>query len=183
MRRIAVVVAAGALTVGVAACGETTDGTPSAQEETSSQTTVQFNPCEDLSEDVLSSVGLDPTSENTSINPPTGDTQWRICDWRAVDSPVAVGVAASTLAQDALASNPAVTGFEDVTINGREGMTYVPADDKNQLRCYVSIPAERDGMYNVIVDWPYSKRDQATEKPPCATAIRYAEALEPHLPK
>ncbi|WP_280472746.1 DUF3558 domain-containing protein [Nocardia cyriacigeorgica] len=183
---VGALVAAGALAVG--GCSDTTEGSPQSEGQgqvTSQAQTVSFNPCDeaDLPPDALSSAGLDPATKNTSINPPTGDTAWRICDWRAVDSPVAVGVAASTLSQDALATNPSVTGFEDVTINGRAGMTYVPADGAHGLRCYVSIPGMGSGMFNVIVDWPYSKRDQATEKPPCATAVRYAEALEPHLPK
>ncbi|MGK8465377.1 DUF3558 domain-containing protein [Nocardia cyriacigeorgica] len=187
MRRLSGIVV-GAVALVAVGCSGTTDGSSESDGQSQATTkaqTVAFNPCSesDLTPDVLSSVGLDPATKNTSINPPTGDTAWRICDWQATGSPVAVGVAASTLSQDSLATNPSVSGFEDVTINGRAGMTYVPADGAHGLRCYVSFPGMGSGMLNIIVDWPYSKRDQAIEKPPCATAVRYAEALEPHLPK
>ncbi|WP_171050261.1 DUF3558 domain-containing protein [Nocardia cyriacigeorgica] len=173
--------AVAALTVAGCSSG-TTDGEPVAQQETSGEKTVQFNPCEDLSADALTAAGLDPASEHTTIDPPTGATSWRICAWKVPGQPYSVSIGASTHMQDEVLDNPTVTDFADVQIGSRSGMTYRQVDDEHKLSCYVSLPSSQ-GMFNVIADWPYSKRDSVPEAPPCSLAIKHATDLEPYLPE
>lgn len=168
----------------VSGCSTPGTGEPAAQGQStaSGEVTVEFNPCTDLSDEALRAVHVDPATKDTTIDPPEGPTTWRICGWTSALGPYYVNVASTTHTQDEVHSNPSVTGFAPVQVNGRSGLTFYSNSDSDRLSCYVSFPAEQ-GMFNVTVDWMYSERKSMTEAPPCGLAVRHARELEPFLPK
>lgn len=167
----------------LAGCGTGASDTP--EPTTDKPETVAFDPCNELSNDALRTAGLDPASKSTSIDPPDGQaSKWKICRWTPSGDSLgySVGIGSTTFTQADLPANKTVTGFQDVQIGSRAGKTYYPADDPDQLRCYVSMPAGRGGMHNIIVSWQYSERESASETPPCGIAVERAKELEPYLP-
>lgn len=179
------VVLAGVALLGlVAGCSTQENGEPAAQgqDTASGEVTVEFNPCTDLSDEALRATRVDSGTKDVSIDPPEGPTTWRICGWNATEGPYRVSVASTTHKQDEVYNNSAVTGFNPVQINGRSGLTYHSISDPDQLRCYVSFPAEQ-GMFNVIVGWRYGSRESMPQSPPCDLAVQHARELEPFLPK
>lgn len=168
----------------VAGCSTSVDGEPAAQGQTEStgEKTVEWNPCTELSDEVLRAIGVDPASKSTVTDAPTGPVTWRMCQWVAAGQPYNVTVGSSVNTLDESRENPTVTGFKEAQIGPRSGLTFHDRNDPDQLRCYASLPAEQ-GMFTVIVNWFYSERDSIPQSPPCDLAIQHATELEPYLPK
>lgn len=172
--------------VSLSGCGATIPGDPTIAEGFDAEygeRTVVYNPCTDLSDAALSAAGADPASRDVVTDPPEGPAAWRICQWRAMQAPYFISVAASTHPQDDVRSNSTVTGFEPVMIGARSGLTC--RDKTAEPRCYVSMPFA-EGMLNVIVGWAATHamdHGSKLEWPPCSFAVRHARALEPFLPK
>ncbi|MQY29643.1 DUF3558 domain-containing protein [Nocardia aurantia] len=138
-----------------------------------------FDPCSDLGDKTLRKAGLDPKTKGVD------DTQsdvWLVCHWKPTDSDkyvVSVLSTTRTLAQGR--ENATVTDYKDVKIGPRSGFTAV-AIDPDHLRCYAAMPAAQ-GMFEVLVVWRADVKAGAGDLPPCKTAVKYATALEPDLPK
>nr|WP_245839049.1 DUF3558 domain-containing protein [Nocardia donostiensis] len=175
----------GVAVIGVAAgCSVYVDGEPAAegQSATTTEETVEYNPCTDLSDEALQATGLDPATKGTVTDAPTGPVTWRMCQWTSTEGPYLVTVGASVYTQDDVRQNSVVTGFRDAQIGPRSGLTFYDKNDEDQLRCYVSLPSEQ-GVINVIVNWYYSQKESIPQSPPCDLAIQHAAELEPYLPK
>jgi hypothetical protein len=158
---------AGAAVMAMAAgCGSTVDGNATTSLPSSSNSTADiFNPCTQLSDDVLRATGVDPTTKRVTTDAPTGPTAWRICGWLSPDLPYMMSVASSSHTQEESRANPKLTGFRDVMIGPRRGLIYQDKSDTKGEICY---------------GWLSPKpitRDR------CELAVKHATDLEPHLPK
>ena len=138
-----------------------------------------FNPCTQLPDDVIAQVGLDPATKRVVTDAPTGPVDARICAWQVPGKPYRVDVLSLVYTIDKIRENTALTDFHDVTIGPRRSMESRSIHSRPGEDCYISMQAEQ-GMFEVSIAWRSTA--QITEDT-CALAIRYAVALEPHLPK
>lgn len=183
VRLAAVGVAAVAVLAG---CSSTVDGTATEQGQGSAPTSHDesiplFNPCTDLSDEVLAGADLDPASKQVTVDRQDGPPSWwKICDWRSTEGPYAVAVLSSRRTVEERRANENSPFVKDVTVGSRDAIV-TTNKDVDKLACYVSMPAHQ-GMFEVGILWRYSEREKMTESPPCGLAIEYAGYFEPHLP-
>jgi len=165
----------------LAGCGDTEQG---AGAPTKAGATEVFNPCRGaLSDEVLRSVGLDPTTKLVTTDPPSGVSAWRICDWAPTDDRYGsgrrmVGVGSTSHTLDQAREKDGVTVIRETMVNSRPGL--VSKENSTPDICYVSFEAEQ-GMFEVTAAWLSTEGPRVGDL--CDMAGKYAAALEPHLPK
>ncbi|MBF6140368.1 DUF3558 domain-containing protein [Nocardia farcinica] len=162
--------------VGVVGCGSTVDGAPTTTGMKTGD--VAFNPCTDLSGEVLTATGVDPDTKHVTTDP-AGASAWRICSWDAISLPYMLVVASSTHTVDELRSNPKETGLRDVTIGARTGVVHHDVTDPEVEVCRVALPAQQ-GMFVISAAWRASQPITADR---CDLAVKHARDLNGHLPK
>ncbi|WP_216917829.1 DUF3558 domain-containing protein, partial [Nocardia noduli] len=143
-----------------------------------------FNPCRGaLSDEVLRGAGLDPTTMRITTDPPTGPAAWRVCSWHPLDDRYgagrrSVGIYSTSHTLAEAKSKESLTDMRDLQINSRPGLVY--RDKTLPDSCYVAFEAEQ-GMFNIDVGWLSTEGPRVGDL--CQMAQKYAEALEPNLPK
>ncbi|WP_280457144.1 DUF3558 domain-containing protein [Nocardia carnea] len=145
---------------------------------------VEWNPCSELSTEALEATGARPETKHTSFDAPGDRAAVRMCAWDSADgSPYFIGVGSFIFTLEEFRQNDQVTGFAEVQINDRSGLTFYPAGNETPIRrCYVGLPMAKGGLM-IYADWRYSKRDSLPESPPCGLAVQHAQTLEPYLPE
>jgi hypothetical protein len=175
------------VTIGVAAVlvlatgcnsGSTTGGSSSTTTARDTDSIQVWDPCTQLSDDVLRSVGLDPSTKGVTTDVPTGPASWRICGWKTPDNTADINVLSSAHTLDEERTNPRVTVLKDVTIGPRQGILSRDTSETGG-DCYASMPAAQ-GMVEIVAR-PVGSTPLSQDM--CPTAIQFATALEPHLPK
>ncbi|NEW55576.1 DUF3558 domain-containing protein [Nocardia cyriacigeorgica] len=177
--------AAAAVALLAAGCGSTTEGEPTAAGSDTATTTRNldeieiFNPCSGLSDDVLQSIGLDPSTKSVTTDAPSGPATWRVCGWYPEGRPYKITVYSTSHTLDESRANDDLTGFNEVAIGPRSGVTFRDKSTPEGDGCYAAFSAEQ-GMFEISADWTSrGKRDVDI----CTLAIDYATQFEPHLPK
>lgn len=185
-RAVGTVVAAMVAVGPVAGCGGAEGGEPASagSSTTTGEPHVEWNPCSDLSAEALEATGARPETKDASFDAPGDRAAVRMCAWDSADGrPYYIGVGSFIFTLDEFRQNDQVTGFTEIQINDRSGLTFYPAgEDKPIRRCYVGLPMENGGLM-IYADWRYSKRDSLPESPPCGLAVQHAQTLEPYLPE
>ncbi|MFF0542878.1 DUF3558 domain-containing protein [Nocardia thailandica] len=183
VRRVAVCAAVGAAVL--AGCGTTTDGSAGPTTTVRDLDKIEvFNPCRGaLSDDALRGAGLDPATKRITTDPPTGVSTWRVCSWQPLDDRYgsgrrSVGVYSTSHTLDEARAKESLTDIREVRVNSRPGLIY--RDKAVPDSCYAAFEAEQ-GMFNVDVVWTSSEGRRVGDL--CDMAAKYAEALEPNLPK
>lgn len=184
VRTLRTMLTAAAVVATVAGCGAIIDGDPKA--EGTSTTTGRdldkiavFNPCSELPDNVLTQVGLDPSSKMTITDPPSGPSSWRVCDWKPEHGQFAITVFSTSHTIEEARTNDDLVGFRDVTIGPRPGLTFHDDFDSDKSSCHAAFPAEQ-GMFQIAAGWTF---ESARDRDICSIATEYAAALEPHLPQ
>ncbi|MGM7644001.1 DUF3558 domain-containing protein [Nocardia sp. JW2] len=169
----------------LAGCGESTEGAAGPTTTVRDPDTIEvFNPCRGaLSDEVLTEVGLDPSTFHVTVDPPSGVSAWRICSWRPLDDRYGsgkrdIGVFSTSHTLEDARKKAGVTVIRDTTINARAGL--VSKENSTPDICYVSFAAEQ-GMFEVTAAWLSTEGPRGGDL--CRMAEQYATALEPHLPK
>ncbi|MGQ4600837.1 DUF3558 family protein [Nocardia sp. R6R-6] len=158
-------------------CGSGVDGTATTSSKAAEDIPI-FNPCTQLSDDVLRAAGLDPATKRVITDPPEGPSSWRVCGWYPSAHQYRVDVMSTSHTIDEARTNGKVTILREVTIGPRNGVITQDKSDKQGDSCYASFPA-RQGMFEVAVGW-----ESRTQKPDiCELAVKHAQELEPGLPK
>ncbi|MFF2087810.1 DUF3558 domain-containing protein [Nocardia sp. NPDC058176] len=188
MRSVAVMraVVCGAIAAGaLAGCGESVDGSAGATTTVRDLDTIEvFNPCRGaLSDEVLTSVGLDPATKGVLTDPPTGVSSWRVCNWIPLDDRYGsgrrtVGVFSTSHTLTEAREKESAVVVRETTVNSRTALVSKEKDDPDA--CYVSFEAEQ-GMFEVRTSWLSSEGPRVGDL--CEMSEKYAAALEPHLPK
>ncbi|MGV9822330.1 DUF3558 domain-containing protein [Nocardia xishanensis] len=187
-KRSAVRLAVGAVVVSsvLAGCTSTVGG--NATEEGSSpvshnESVPLFNPCTDLSDEVLRGDKLDPATKQVSVDSESNDEAWwKVCNWRSTEGPYAVSVFSTRRTVPERRANDQSLMIEDVAVGSRAGVVHTKRHDPDKLTCYVSVPATQ-GMFEVGIAWRYSERESMSQSPPCDLAERHMRYFEPILPK
>lgn len=171
-----------------AGCSSTVDG--QATEEGSAPTSVDtslplFNPCTDLSDEVLSGDNLDPSTKRVSVDSRDEGVEawWKICNWDSTEGPYGVSVFSTRRTVPERRTNPESLFVRDVMVGDRAGIvtTKQESNPLYDLTCYVSFPAAH-GMFEIGVSWMHSERDKLVESPPCGIAVEHAIYFEKNLP-
>ncbi|WP_040790453.1 DUF3558 domain-containing protein [Nocardia paucivorans] len=140
---------------------------------------VVFNPCSQIGDDVLISVGLNPDSKNVITDPPTGPSSWRVCSWRPADRLYAISVMSTSHTLDEARTNKDHVDIRETTVNGRPAIYSRDKTDVDRDSCYVSFSAQQ-GMFEIAAGW---LNGDPSDGDICAIAMQYAVGFEPHLPE
>ena len=160
----------------VAGCGAVSVSGNADAEGTASGEPV-FSPCDDIPDDVLQSVGVDPTTESRDI---MGVEQpgWKICGWRAPD--YSLMVFATTHDLDAVRSNDRNEDFLPIELDGRPAFSYREVADTNRESCDVAF-ASSGGAVLVSVGF-HVLTPPINASQPCEVAVHSARAIGEYVP-
>ncbi|WP_051133660.1 DUF3558 domain-containing protein [Nocardia paucivorans] len=156
--------------------GKSTTATPTTTRDIDK--IVVFDPCTQISDDVLASMGLDPASKNVVTNAPEGPTSWRVCNWTPKHLQYAVAVFSTSHTLNETRTNKNHTDIRETTVGGRPAVFSRDKSDPD-VGCYVSFSAQQ-GMFEINATW---MEGDPSNGDICAIAMQYATAIEPHLPK
>ncbi|WP_433611679.1 DUF3558 domain-containing protein [Prescottella agglutinans] len=134
-----------------------------------------FSPCDDVPDEAVRELGMDPATESRDIY----DVQqpgWKICEWHGPGPYLTVFSTTYTL--DDVRANSRYTDFEDVEVGGRSGISYRTASDGDGRSCEVAVPSG-DGA--VLVSVAYLGVDPVVEDP-CAISGRAMQNLIRYIP-
>lgn len=178
LKRVILVVAAGACGAAVmVGCGsETVAGEAVVAKPTSGLSEPVFSPCDDIPDEVLRGVGLDPASASQDI---LGIKLpgWNACRWKGPS--YSVTVAATDRTMDEFRANARNTEFVSQSIGDREAFSYRETADIRRERCDVAL---RSGANAVLVRFSLNTVD-AESGDPCSRAVSTAGGLEPVIPR
>lgn len=178
LKRVVLAIVAGACGAAVmAGCGsETVAGEAVVARPTSGLSEPVFSPCDDIPDEVLRGVGLDPATESRDI---LGVNQpgWNICKW--IGSGYSQTVFATTYSMADVRANPRYTDFQQQEVGDREAYSFREVADASRERCDVAIETS-DGA--VLMRASISVANP-TEENPCDIALRAARAYEPVVPR
>ncbi|MEU4599728.1 DUF3558 domain-containing protein [Nocardia sp. NPDC023988] len=169
----------------LAGCGESTEGSAGPTTTVRDPDTIEvFNPCRGaLSDEVLTSVGLDPSTKGVLTDPPAGVSAWRVCNWIPLDDRYGsgkrtVGVFSTSHTLDDARKKASAVVIRETSVNERAGLVSKESSDPDA--CFVSFEAEQ-GMFEVRTSWLSTEGPRVGDL--CEMSEKYAAALEPHLPK
>lgn len=137
-----------------------------------------FSPCDDIPDDVLRSVGVDPSTESRDI---MGVAQpgWKICGWRGSNYSLAVFATTRTL--DDVRVNDRNEDFISVEVDGRSAFSYRETADSNRESCDVALDSSGGAVLVSVGFHVLTPPSYAGE--PCEIAIQAARAVSQYVPK
>lgn len=139
---------------------------------------VVFDPCTQINDEVLISMGLDPASKNVVTNAAEGPTSWRVCNWKPTNRLYSMGVLSTSHTLDEARKNDDLTEFHDVTVGTRRGLSFREKRDPENI-CHVAFSAQQ-GMFEIRTAWIDG---DSTDGNLCDIAMNHAIAIEPRLPE
>ncbi len=154
-------------------------GTVSGQAEPENPTASDpaFDPCEDIPDEALREVGMDPATESRDI---LGVHQpgWRICGWNSTTRDY-LTVYSTSRSLDDVRRNPDFTGFEAVVVGGRDGMSFREVGDTQAAVCDVATAvAGKAVMFSLEATAPAPPGRDV-----CADVRELTARLLPHIPE
>lgn len=168
------VLAAAAVSAVVAACGETTEGSPTTS--TSIPREALWDPCTEIPDSVLSEAGLDPTTKDSGIAG-VEMTAWRICGWR--NKEFAITVYSTDKSMDFFESKSGNVEFQDVTVAGRTGRQFRVEGASKDLLCDVVFSVPSQGVVQLGI---HSSPIPDVPVEPCGVLYRVGELIVPSFP-
>ncbi|MGW6694957.1 DUF3558 domain-containing protein [Rhodococcus sp. NPDC054953] len=137
-----------------------------------------FSPCDDIPDEVLRGIGMDPATESRDI---LGVKQpgWNICGWQG--DRYSVSIFASTHRLVDLRANPKFEAFFDVDVDGRSALGYREVADRTRERCDVAVETQ-GGAVLVSIGFRTLTPPRDAEEP-CAIAADAVRRLNPALPE
>ncbi len=137
-----------------------------------------WNPCTEISDDVLQSAGLRPATEDSGITRPLHSRQ-EICRWDAPGYAYAVTVYSTAETVTETEREPALVEFQDVTLAGRTGRQFRIAGDSKPFGCNVVFAAEQGGFQiRVFIDPSLVERENL-----CQRLDLVSRSIVPVLPR
>lgn len=173
----AALAAAAVLVVG-AGCSSSTSGT--AAPETSdpkAATEALWDPCT-LDAATVDQMQVDPSTRKSDIAGQASVEGFKKCTWHDTPWTYSVNVWSTVHSVDDYRQKEAGADFQTVTIGGRSGVKYVPAEDSSGDQCFVQFPAGH-GSYIVSV----LRQDPNSAEAPCDRATAAASAVVGALPQ
>lgn len=152
----------------------TVDGRAEPEDPTASDPA--FDPCDDIPDDAIRAIGMDPATESRDI---LGVHQpgWNLCGWNNSTHFVAVFSTKYTL--DDIAQNASYEAFEPVSWGDREGLRFRNRGDVRNSDCYV---AAKSGAGAVMLSVSVSGVETTADLP-CVLLDSAAATLLVHVPE
>ncbi|WP_280346721.1 DUF3558 domain-containing protein [Nocardia neocaledoniensis] len=167
------VLVAGLAVAGLAGCES---GQSSSKGATTTARPALWNPCTEISDDVLRSAGVDPGTEEKGVAgvPQSG---WEICGWEGQTYSLTIYTTNKSVAD--FEQKPGNVDFRDVTIAGRSGREFRVTGASKELDCDVVFPAAQGIVQLQVLN--RASLDNLTD--PCTTLARVGENLVPIFPR
>ncbi|MEU2035756.1 DUF3558 domain-containing protein [Nocardia amamiensis] len=185
----AVALAVGAALV-LAACGNSSDGTPTATGQNTSATanasTAQTPPAKDaapwdpctLPPDALRATGLDPESKKQGIAGVEFDG-WKVCNWRAVARWYDLSILAGRPTLDDVQGRRNFHEFQALTIGNHRALQFTRVGDTDKQGCTVAVEISGGTVaFDMLTRYGMPQEDN-----PCAVAVGRATDLTQYLPR
>ncbi|WFR71689.1 DUF3558 domain-containing protein [Prescottella defluvii] len=137
-----------------------------------------FSPCDDIPDDVVRGLGVDPATEERDIMD-VKQPGWNICGWRGPDFHVSVFATNRTL--DQVRANDRNEDFKVADLGDRQGTSYREKSDRNRERCDVAVES-RGGVVLVSAGFFGSTRPKDADEA-CGVVIQAARTLTPYIPE
>lgn len=150
----------------LAGCGVSTDDRA---------TEPAFNPCDDIPDDALAGLGLDPSTELRNLTQ-SRRPGWNVCRWNGPNH--YLFVSATVDRRDQLRAWSGYVDIGTADIDGRTGMVTRSSVDSDGKTCEIALESD-DGT--AILRLGYDHREDAPEEP-CTTVAGAARTLAPHIP-
>lgn len=151
----------------------TVDGRAEPEDPTASDPA--FDPCDDIPDDAIRAIGMDPATESRDI---LGVHQpgWNLCGWN--NSTRFLTVYATNRGLDEIRASPDYEGVTPVDLLDRDGFSFHDANS-SQSRCDIATTV-RGGtaMFSLSVSSPVTDTGDV-----CAEALNVARRLLPALPR
>jgi hypothetical protein len=160
-------------------CTSSTEGTATGTTPTTTGPIEVFNPCTELSDQVLGEVGLNPATERVVTDAPSGPTSWRVCAWETPDNLIRITVLSTSHTLDEARANEDLVQKVDTTVGSRPALRAYDRAETSGRSCYTSMEAHQ-GMFEIKASW-FTRTGWTRDI--CEISGEYAAALEPHLPR
>ncbi|PPI97192.1 hypothetical protein C5E46_16550 [Nocardia nova] len=179
IRKAATAVLAAAVVLVGTGCSSSTSGTASPETgDPKGATAALWDPCTQVTDEVLRQVGVDPNTRESGIGGVAVDG-WKSCTWH--DTPnweYSLTVWSSVNSIDDLKQKDGNTGFVDTTVAGRSGVQYKGNSGANGEQCFVSFPAKQG-----IVEVSALNVTTRTSVSACDRVSSAAAVIVPILPR
>ncbi|MEU1959220.1 DUF3558 domain-containing protein [Nocardia sp. NPDC019375] len=159
-------------------CDSGTNGTatPSTTTDTSAATAALWDPCTQVSDQILLKIGVSPATRESGVAG-VEEPGWKHCTWSSAD--FALGVWSTIHSVDDFRKKEGNIEFTDISVRGRSGVQYRRAKDKFDEDCALVFPASYGALSITIYNHASSKSVIA----PCTRAMTVAETLVPTFPR
>lgn len=172
--------ATAAATALVTGCTSSTDGAANGTAVPITTGPIEvFNPCTELPDQVLTEVGLDPSTKTVTTDPPDGPSSWRVCGWMTPDQSILVDVFSTSHTLDEARANEDMVQKVETTVGSRPAIRAYDRAESDGRSCYISMQAEQ-GMFEIKAGWLAA---DGWTRDICEVSTEYANALDPHLPR
>ncbi|WP_157107927.1 DUF3558 domain-containing protein [Nocardia amikacinitolerans] len=166
-------------------CDATNGGTatPSSTTDKAAATAALWDPCTQISDDVLRKVGVDPSTRDTTISGVENVPGWKLCSWHDKPSRWSydLGVWSTIYSIEDVKGDENNIEFTDVSIAGRSGVRFRKAHDTDGNVCYLAFPASTQTI-EISVYKAFTTKTPANDRDPCSIASTAAETIVPVLP-
>lgn len=171
---------AGAL-LAVTGCGASTEGSAIRETTTDVATTeTLWDPCTQISDDVLRQVGVDPTTRDNTISGVENVEGWKLCSWddKASRWNYTLGVWSTVHTIEEIKGDQNNTDFTNISVGSRSGLQFRKVHDSHNEECYIALPTDGQSI-EVSIYKTVSTRDGRDS---CDIAKTAAELLVPIFP-
>ncbi|MGO4649124.1 DUF3558 domain-containing protein [Nocardia sp. 2YAB30] len=160
------------------ACGSDREGTatPSTVTDTSVATAALWDPCTQVSDQILQKIGVSPSTKESGVAG-IEEPGWKHCSWSNAD--FALGVWSTIHSVDEFRRKEGNIDFTEISVNGRNGVQYRRAKDNSNEDCDLVFPAGRGALSITI----YNQASSKNVIVPCVRAMTAAETLVPIFPR
>lgn len=134
-----------------------------------------FSPCDDIPDEAVRTLGMDPATESRDIY---GVQQpgWKICEWHGAGP--YLSVLSTTYSLDDVRANDNYTEFSDIEVGGRHGLFFKKVSEGDGRACEVAVSS---GTGAVLLSAAYLGVDRVIEDP-CVIAERAASQFVEYIP-
>ena len=179
-RTAGVVMAAMAVAVIAAGCTKASQGTATpSTTDTTAATAALWDPCTQISSDVLQKLGVDQSSKESGIGG-VQQSGWKICSWSyPPEHNQSVTIYSTIHTIDEFKKKSENTDFVSVSVDGRAGWKFHRATDKDNEICDLVFPFTLGvGSYQIS----FGNLDPGMTSSPCEGATNAAKVLVAAFP-
>ncbi|MFD1811760.1 DUF3558 domain-containing protein [Rhodococcus gannanensis] len=135
-----------------------------------------FSPCDDIPDEAVAGLGMDPASESRDILG-VKTPGWNGCVWTTDGNSYFLRVEATVHPMSEVRGSSLFEEFEDIDVGGRPGVQFRRAADKRRTDCYVAVESDGGVVLTSV------KEGRIVPEDPCATARDATLGLSSWIPE